>query len=492
MITAVLLILTVGQVHSEAAASFLRTTQQPNGGFISDQLKAGETAKPNLRTTRTAVRAFRLLGKEIPHREKVGAFLLACYDEKSGGFASEPGGKPDPISTSVGLMIAQELKLPTEKYLQRGLKFMDEQTQGFEQIRMVASSLEEFQVTVPSATKWVREMEAKKRANGSFGEGPAAARQTALFGVAIQRLGGNVEREATLRILRSGQRADGGFGNDSPDPSDLESCYRILRLFHRLEALPERIHDLRGFIARCKKNDGGYGRTTSEPSSLHGTYYATIITSWLDELEQADANSTRRRWQFEDVPLGELPKHWTCANSLPALSARWEVFEREGVTGLVQSSSSGAYKQFHVCLSDYRCINVDVRVRLKSISGELDQGGGVVWRYADPKNYYIARWNPLEDNFRVYKVVDGVRSQLDSAKVPHRVDWQTLRIVTYGRNIRGYLDDKLLLEAEDDQFAQAGLIGLWTKSDAVTQFDDLQVVAAFKGNVEELATPSTK
>ncbi|WP_254509364.1 prenyltransferase/squalene oxidase repeat-containing protein [Anatilimnocola floriformis] len=492
MITAALLILAVCQVHAEAAASFLRTTQQPNGGFISDQPKPGETAKPNLRTTRTAVRVFRLLDKDIPNREKVTEFLWACYDEKSGGFAAEPGGKPDPISTSVGLMIAQELKLPTEKYLQRGLKFMDEQTEGFEQIRMVASSLEEFEATVPSAAKWVREMEAKKLANGSFGEGSGAARQTALFGVAIQRLGGKIDRDSTLRILRAGQRADGGFGSDAPDVSDLESCYRIVRLFHRLEATPERVHDLRGFIARCKKSDGGYGRTTSETSSLHGTYYATIITSWLDELEQADVNATRRRWQFEDVPLDELPKDWTIANALPALSAKWEVVERDGVRGLAQSSSAGAYKQFHLCLSDYRCVNVDIRVRLKAIAGELDQGGGVVWRYTDPKNYYIARWNPLEDNFRVYKVVDGVRSQLDSAKVPHRADWQTLRIVTYGRNIRGYLDGKLLLEAEDDQFTQPGFIGLWTKSDAVTQFADLQVVAAFKGDVEELAAPSTK
>ncbi|WP_254510771.1 prenyltransferase/squalene oxidase repeat-containing protein [Anatilimnocola floriformis] len=492
MITAALLILSVGQVHAEGAASFLRTLQQPNGGFISNQLKPDETAKPDLRTTRTAVRVFRLLDREVPNREALSAFLTACYDEKTGGFAAEPAGVPDPISTSVGLMIMQELKLPTGKHLPRGLKFMDEQTQGFEQIRMVASSLEEFETTVPSATKWVRELSTKKLANGAFGEGPGAARQTGLFGVAIQRLGGKIDRDATLSVLRAGQRADGGFGSDSPDLSDLESCYRIVRLFHRLGAMPDRVHDLRGFVASCKNSDGGYGRTTSEPSSLHGTYYATIITSWLDELEQADVNSTRRRWQFEDVPLGQLPAHWTSTNALPANSGKWEVVDRAGDKALAQSSSAGAYKQFHLCLSDYRCVNVDIRVQIKAISGELDQGGGVVWRYVDPKNYYIARWNPLEDNVRVYKVVDGVRTQLDSAKVPHLADWQTLRIVTYGRNIRGYLAGKLILEAEDEQFSQPGLIGLWSKSDAVTQFDDVQVVAAFRKDIEEMATPATK
>ena len=84
-----------------------------------------------------------------------------------------------------------------------------------------------------------------------------------------------------LKVLRDGQRPDGGFGDDEGS-SDLEACYRVVRLFSRLNALPERPEKLRKFIARCRNPDGGYGRRPNDPSSLHGTYYATIVRHWLD------------------------------------------------------------------------------------------------------------------------------------------------------------------------------------------------------------------
>ena len=82
-------------------------------------------------------------GAKPADREAVIRYLDACYDPKSGGFSDRPGAKPDAISTAVGLMILGELKLPVEPYLEAGLKFMTEKTEGFEQIRMVASALEE-------------------------------------------------------------------------------------------------------------------------------------------------------------------------------------------------------------------------------------------------------------------------------------------------------------------------------------------------------------
>ncbi len=82
--------------------------------------------------------------------------------------------------------------------------------------------------------------------------------------------------------MREGQRSDGGFGNDTQEQSDLESCYRVVRLFARLDALPDNPEKLRAFIAACHNDDGGFGRTPEEPSSLHGTYYATILRYWLD------------------------------------------------------------------------------------------------------------------------------------------------------------------------------------------------------------------
>ncbi len=263
------------------AIAFIQTMQTPSGGFVTTK-QPGEDAKLSLRTTRTALRVLRLLGGKPADRGAVVRFLHGCYDSDSGGFAARPGLPPDPISTSVALMILGELKLPNDKYVDAGMTFMNKHTQGFEQIRMVASSLDELHRTVPNAAKWLKLIDEARNRDGSFGAGPGVARATALYVVAEMRLGRKVDRSKILGILRAGQHADGGFGNDKAGVTDLESCYRVVRLYRRLNAQPDREKKLRAFIARCENEDGGYGRTPDEPSSLHGTYYATIIRHWLD------------------------------------------------------------------------------------------------------------------------------------------------------------------------------------------------------------------
>jgi hypothetical protein len=118
---------------------------------------------------------------------------------------------------------------------------------------------------------------------------------------------------------------------------------------------------------------------------------------------------------------------------------------------------------------------VDLSVRVKAVAGELDQGGGVIWRAVDKNNYYIARYNPLEDNFRVYKVEGGKRTQFQSAKVPGDKSWHVLRVTMVGAKITCYLDGTKYLEAEDSTFPAAGKIGLWSKADAQSDFDNLSV-----------------
>jgi hypothetical protein len=130
---------------------------------------------------------------------------------------------------------------------------------------------------------------------------------------------------------------------------------------------------------------------------------------------------------------------------------------------------------FSLCVvKDSSHLNPDLSVSFKAVSGVVDQGGGLVWRYRDANNYYIARLNPLETNYRIYKVVDGQRSQVRSVQVDTPPgEWHRLRVVQQGNRIRGYLDGKQLLDVTDDTFRDAGRIGLWTKADAVTFFDDL-------------------
>ncbi len=114
----------------------------------------------------------------------------------------------------------------------------------------------------------------------------------------------------------------------------------------------------------------------------------------------------------------------------------------------------------------------------KAVRGKIDQGGGLVWRYQDAKNYYVARMNPLESNYRVYKVVDGKRTQLgtkEDVKIPAG-EWHVLKIEQTGEQIECWLDGKKYLEVKDDTFTKAGRVGLWTKADAQTRFDDLRMI----------------
>ncbi len=118
----------------------------------------------------------------------------------------------------------------------------------------------------------------------------------------------------------------------------------------------------------------------------------------------------------------------------------------------------------------------EISVWLKPVRGREDQGGGPVWRAKDADNYYVVRWNPLEDNFRLYFVKNARRKMISSARLkadPRK--WHEIKVVHQGEHIRCYFDGKLKIETRDRTFLSAGKIGLWTKADATTEFDDLRV-----------------
>jgi 3-keto-disaccharide hydrolase len=186
------------------------------------------------------------------------------------------------------------------------------------------------------------------------------------------------------------------------------------------------------------------------------------------------------RWNFEDATVGRLPKGWSAAKTGRGPGSVWKVVDDQTANkskALAQTSSEGPNPLFNLCIADEsRFRNLDMSVSLKAVTGKLDQGGGLVWRLRDANNYYIARWNPLEDNFRVYKVVGGTRTQLATADVKsHKDMWHKLRIIHSGDAIQCYLDGEEYLKVTDGTFKEAGKVGLWTKSDAVTYFDDLTV-----------------
>lgn len=175
-----------------------------------------------------------------------------------------------------------------------------------------------------------------------------------------------------------------------------------------------------------------------------------------------------KTWTFEGEETGRVPRGFS-----PAVG-EWTVAAADGGKVLAQSAQN-ANSVFNVVLvDDTKARDLDISIKVKALAGKNDQGGGLVWRARDAKNYYVARFNHLEDNFRVYKVVDGVRSQpLKNADVKHHDGWTVIRVTMHGDHIMCYLDGKKHLDLHDSTFPDAGKIGIWTKSDARSQFDDL-------------------
>ena len=118
-----------------------------------------------------------------------------------------------------------------------------------------------------------------------------------------------------------------------------------------------------------------------------------------------------------------------------------------------------------------------LEVNIRADAGSIDQGGGLIWRARDQRNYYLARYNPLERNFRLYVVADGARRQLADApglNIPSG-RWWKLRIAHHGNQISAWLDGVKLLQATDDSLRGAGGVGVWAKADATSSFDNLVV-----------------
>jgi hypothetical protein len=181
------------------------------------------------------------------------------------------------------------------------------------------------------------------------------------------------------------------------------------------------------------------------------------------------AEGTKKTWDFEKDEPGKI------ANGFTNEVGQWEV-AKDGDNHVLYQKAKNDDATFNVALvegTSYK--DIDLSVKLKAVAGETDRGGGLVWRAKDAKNYYIARYNPLEDKYRVYKVQDGKRTMFKGEKVPGDEKWHTLRVTMVGPKITCYLDGKKHLEAEDSTFPEAGMIGLWSKADAKSYFDDLNV-----------------
>jgi hypothetical protein len=175
-------------------------------------------------------------------------------------------------------------------------------------------------------------------------------------------------------------------------------------------------------------------------------------------------------FNFDNEETGKLPTDWTAAVSI------W-VIALDGSNKTMKQAGKNEGDRFNICVQNkFKYQNLEMEVRIKPLEGEEDQGGGLVWRYQDSKNYYITRANPLENNFRVYKVVNGDRKQMQSANVKmQKGQWYNIKVVANGKQIDCYYNGQKLLSYTDETFPDAGLVGFWSKADAVSLFDDLKI-----------------
>ncbi|MGH7227186.1 MAG: family 16 glycoside hydrolase, partial [Gemmataceae bacterium] len=201
----------------------------------------------------------------------------------------------------------------------------------------------------------------------------------------------------------------------------------------------------------------------------------------------AEEKSPRVRWTKDD--LGKVPSGWKAAKTGKGDGSVWKVVVDDSAPSkrghVLAQTAAGPRRLFNLCVAeDGRYRDVEVRIAFKAVHGKEDQGGGIVWRYQDADNYYISRMNPLESNYRVYKVVAGKRIQLgtkEDLKIPAG-EWHVLKIKHVGEHIECWLDGNKHLDVKDKTFAKAGRIGLWTKADAQTRFDDLHVSAVIRAD----------
>jgi hypothetical protein len=184
---------------------------------------------------------------------------------------------------------------------------------------------------------------------------------------------------------------------------------------------------------------------------------------------QTVANGRDTTITFSNAGPSKLPSGWS------AVTGTWVASLENSNVLLKMTGNDG--NDFNIAVfksTNYQ--NAEIEAKVKALQGEEDQGGGLVWRYINSKNYYVVRANPLENNIRLYRVVDGNRRQMQSVSAKVKTgEWFTLKVRILGNRIECYMNDEKILSDTDDTFPNPGLIGFWSKADAVSLFDDLKI-----------------
>jgi hypothetical protein len=216
-------------------------------------------------------------------------------------------------------------------------------------------------------------------------------------------------------------------------------------------------------------------------STSLGTRRTLVLATAATALASGARARAQQSLNFETAPVGPPPPGFTVGLTGRGPPPRWVVLEDPsspaGPRVLTEISRDRTNERYsHAVLNGVTAQDVSVSVRFRPVDGRVDQAAGLIVRYRDAGNYYVARANALEGNVRLYRMVGGRRTQFAGvdARVP-RDTWQMLGLRAAGDQLTVMLDGRELFSAVDRTFATAGQVGLWTKADSVTHFDGLEV-----------------
>lgn len=247
-------------------------------------------------------------------------------------------------------------------------------------------------------------------------------------------------------------------------------------------------------------------------ASLIAAYLAACASCSLTATAQYDepvpaTSSTKpalMEFGFENVPDGPLPGAWRSASprikpadGQPPPSrdpATWAIKILDGSKYVVCTPASPAADFNQLVLDQSVGPDVEIAVQMTPRAGTTDQGGGIMFRIVDERNFYLLRYNPLKKDLRLYRVVDGVGEKLAAAENIEHVPGTThsISLRARGNALTGWMDGKELVSATDDRYAKSGSVGLWTKSDAATAFRALRISDRSQGGPEIAATKSSQ
>jgi hypothetical protein len=181
---------------------------------------------------------------------------------------------------------------------------------------------------------------------------------------------------------------------------------------------------------------------------------------------------------FDNAAVGQAPPGWT-ATQTGSGNPKWTIERDDTAPSKPNVLKQSGVATYPVCFKDDTKLKDGfVEVKFKSISGKEDQAGGVVWRLKDANNYYVARANALEDNVTIYDTMNGRRTERKRTNMKVATNqWHTLRVDFQGGHFTVTFDGKKAIEWDDEKFKDAGKVGVWTKADSVTEFDDFSYSA---------------